>query len=119
MLKSRLRFLDIRAIVLAILLMAALLFAVPPQPATAQAGPVLGGQLFSSGGLVEIEVKPATAALTSELWLLEPGPEIFIATNREVGKVVEIGPFDSGDELIFGIRVRGNTAGRRCCRHRH
>ncbi len=108
LLVSQLRLVRARALGLSLLLTATLLFAAPPHPATAQTGPVLGGQLYSSGGLVEVEVRPASAGLTSELWLLEPGPETFIATNREVGKIVEIGPFAAGDELIFGIRVRGN-----------
>lgn len=75
---------------------------------SAVAQPVLGGQLFSSGGMIEIEVRPATAALRSELYLFEPGPEQFLATNRDVGTVVEIGPFPAGVELVFGIRVGGN-----------
>ncbi len=77
-------------------------------PAPANAEQVLGGQLYSTGGTIQIEVLPASAGLTSQLYLLEPEPEVFIATNREVGKVVELGPFESGVELIFGIRVRGN-----------
>ncbi len=76
-------------------------------PAFAQTPPVLGGQLFSTGAPVEVEVLPASAALTSQLWLLEP-QEVFIATNRDVGTVVQVGPFDAGVELLFGIRVGGN-----------
>lgn len=79
------------------------LFTVTP-PAPVRAVPLLGGQLFSTGSSVEIEVLPASAGLTSQLFLLEP-EEIFIATNREQGKVVEIGPFENGVELLFGIRV--------------
>lgn len=73
----------------------------------AAAEPILGGQLYSTGGVVQVEVLPATASLTSELWLFEPGPEL-LATNRDVGTIVEVGPFPPGAELIFGIRVRGN-----------
>lgn len=74
----------------------------------ASAEPVLGGQLFSTGGVVSVEVLPATASLTSELYLFEPGPAQLLATNRDVGTIVEIGPFPVGAELIFGIRVNGN-----------
>lgn len=67
-------------------------------------GPVLGGQLFSAGGEVEVEVLPASAGLTSELWLFEPGPPRLLATNRDVGTVVQLGTFTEGTELVFGIR---------------
>ncbi len=68
---------------------------------------VIGGQLFSAGGEVQVEVAPAGFALyTSELWLFEPGPPQFIATNRDAGLVVNLGPFDPGVELVFGIVVR-------------
>lgn len=67
-------------------------------------GTVLGGRIFSGGGSVEVEVLPAEAGLTSELWLFEPAPEQRIATNRDIGAVVELGPFPEGVELLFGIR---------------
>jgi hypothetical protein len=51
-----------------------------PRPAVA--APEVGGQLFSSGGGVEVEVLEAEAGLTSELWLFEPGPPRLLATNR-------------------------------------
>jgi hypothetical protein len=53
---------------------------------------------------VEVEVLPASAGYTSELWLLAPGEERFIATNRDVGKVVALGSFPNRSELVFGIR---------------
>lgn len=65
---------------------------------------MMGGQLFSTGGPVEVQVLSASAGLTSELWLFEPGPARFIATNRQVGTVVQLGSFPSGAELVFGIR---------------
>jgi hypothetical protein len=79
---------------------AALVAAAPP----AQAETVLGGQLYSTGGPVEVEVLSASAGITSELWLFEPGPPRFIATNRQVGTVIQLGSFPSGAELVFGIR---------------
>jgi hypothetical protein len=57
--------------------------------------PVLGGQLFSTGEKVTIEVLPADAALTSTLYLLEP-EEVRIATNRDVGAKVTVGPYAAG-----------------------
>ncbi len=46
--------------------------------------PVLGGQLYSTGAAVTVEVLPASAGLTSTLFLLDP-EEVQIATNRDVG----------------------------------
>ena len=68
------------------------------EPATA--APELGGQLFSSGSRVEVQVLPASAGLTSELWLFEPGPAKRLATNRDVGLVVDVGTFPAGVELL-------------------
>ena len=80
-------------------------------PPPALSAPELGGQLFSSGQPVEVQVLPASAGFTSELWLFEPGPARRIATNRDVGLVVSLGTFPAGAELIFGIVVlnTGNT----------
>lgn len=79
----------------------ALAFAMP-----AVAAPIIGAQLFATGGNVTITVEPATAGFTSELWLYEPGADVFIALNHDVGTVVNLGPFVAGTELIFGIFVR-------------
>ena len=92
------------AAALGVSVLALLLFVVPSTET--QAAPVLGGQLFSTGAPVEIEVLSASAALTSTLFLLEP-QEVRIATNRDVGTKVTIGPYAAREELIFGIRVSG------------
>ncbi|MCW5890285.1 MAG: hypothetical protein KIT14_07005 [bacterium] len=65
--------------------------------------PVLGGQLFSTGAPVEVEIKPASASITSTLSLYEPPPILRIATNRDVGTIVQLGTFPVGVELVFGI----------------
>ena len=81
-------------------------------PSTAQAAeptdpePLLGGQLYSTGSAVTVEVLPASAGLTSTLFLLDP-EEVQIATNRDVGTTKTVGPYGSGTELVFGIRVGG------------
>ena len=68
---------------------------------------IIGGQLFSTGAPVQVEVAPSGVAFyTSELWLFEPGPPRFLATNRDVGQVIDLGVFDPGVELVFGIVVR-------------
>jgi hypothetical protein len=73
---------------------------------------VLGGQLFALGGDVKVEVEAATAGFVSELHLYSPTNSFgTIALNTEVGKVVDLGTFPAGTELVFGIFVRntGNT----------
>lgn len=75
------------------------------------AAPVLGGQLFWTGGDVKITVLPATAGFTSQLKLFSSDPDLFIALNSDVGAVVTIdeatidADHDVGDELLFGIFV--------------
>ena len=69
--------------------------------------PALGGQLFSTGGEVTIEVLPASAGLTSTLFLMEP-ERLRVATNRDIGTKVTIGPYGTGEELVFGIEVGGH-----------
>ncbi len=81
-------------------------------PALAQAAeasdpePVLGGQLYSTGTAVTSRCSPASAGLTSTLFLLDP-EEVQIATNRDVGTTRTVGPYGVGTELVFGIRVGG------------
>jgi hypothetical protein len=74
-------------------------------PATAQG--VIGGQLFATGGTVDIVVmQSGVAGWSSRLFLLHPdGTRTNIALNTEVGKHVTAGPFPAGRELVFGITV--------------
>jgi hypothetical protein len=84
----------------------ALVFAAGAGTASAQTG--VGGQLFATGGTVELDVRPATAVFVTELFLRNDdgtrGPTL--ALNTETGKHVVIGPFPAGRELVFGIFVR-------------
>ena len=79
--------------------------------AEVSAAPVLGGQLFWSGGDVTITVLPATAGYTSQLKLFSADPDLFIAKNVDVGASLTIGAslidvaHNIGDELVFGIFV--------------
>ena len=73
-------------------------------PAKAEAG--IGGQLFATGGTVDIVVQSGTAKFASRLFLLRTdGTRDNIALNTEVGKHVTVGPFPAGRELVFGITV--------------
>jgi hypothetical protein len=75
------------------------------------AGPAgLGDQLFSTGGDITIEVRPATAALVSELRLFAPdGSFTSIATNKQVGKVVTLPARPKNEELVFGIFIASQS----------
>ena len=78
-----------------------------PAPTRAPAPPAgLGDQLFSTGGEITVEVRPATAGLVSTLRLYNPdGTFVEVATNREVGKTVTLSARPAGEELLFGILV--------------
>ena len=90
---------------LALLAAAGVLLIWRASPASAE--PRLGGQLFGTGGEVTVEVLPAEANDTSELRLCQPGsPQIFLATNRDVGTVVNLGVYPQGTELVFCIYNR-------------
>jgi hypothetical protein len=75
--------------------------------APAEAQRMIGGQLLATGGTVDVVVQPATAAFTSQLFLLhrDGTTRENIALNTEVGKHVTVGPFPAGQELVFGITV--------------
>lgn len=99
----------LRAVQGLIVLVISSLVATGMQPAAGAADDppaILGGQLFSTGAPVTVEVLPASAGLTSVLFLLEP-ETVEIATNRDVGTTTTVGPYGSGTELVFGIRVGG------------
>lgn len=68
----------------------------------------LGGRLFATGEDIEVKVLPATAGYTSTLVWIVPALKSAgtIATNRDVGTVTNIGSFQAGLEIIFGIFVQ-------------
>jgi len=78
----------------------------------AAAIPVLGGQLFYTGGNVTIDVLAKSAAYDSELRLYDSSLALQfanIALASQTGLSVMFAPssygFNVGDELVFGIRV--------------
>ncbi|WP_272033349.1 hypothetical protein [Kamptonema animale] len=68
----------------------------------------LGGMLLTTGEDIEVKVLPATAGYTSILFWLVPSLKYagVIATNHDVGQVTNIGGFDRGLEIIFGVFVQ-------------
>lgn len=68
--------------------------------------PGLGGRVFATGALVQIVVQEPFADFTSQIKLFAPGPIRTLASSREVGRVVTLGTFPAGTELVFGITVR-------------
>lgn len=75
-----------------------------PQAAECQSG--VGGRLFSTGGELEAELLDSNAGYDIDLYLMSPGPQRFLATNRDPGSIVKLGSFPPGVELIFGAFVR-------------
>lgn len=75
-----------------------------PQAADCQSG--IGGRLFSNGGELEVELLAADAGFTIELYLMSPGPQRLIATNRDAGTILKLGTVPAGVELMFGVFVR-------------
>lgn len=78
----------------------------------AAADPIMGGQLFYTGGDVTITILAATAGFHSELnlYMLNPVRSLaFLGENHQTGLTSTINPgdlgFSVGDELIFGIHV--------------
>lgn len=67
---------------------------------------VVGGRIYATGGDVIVKVLSASAGYTSELSLVSPGPARYIATNRDIGTVVNLGAYPAGSELVFSIYVR-------------
>lgn len=67
----------------------------------------LAGQLFSNGEGVRVTVEAPTADFTSDISLVRPARKARpIASNRDVGAVVNLGNFFAGEELVFAITVR-------------
>jgi hypothetical protein len=63
------------------------------------------GRLYATGRNVTVTVLPAEAGYTSTLSLYSP-KNVTIGTNRDVGRVVDLGRFPRGTELLFGIYVQ-------------
>ena len=71
---------------------------------------VLGGQIFSTGGNVQVEVISRSSAFTYDLYTFKPGEstsgfvaDVFIVNSASIGSVVDIGSFWAGQELVLGI----------------
>ncbi|WP_088890377.1 PTPA-CTERM sorting domain-containing protein [Leptolyngbya ohadii] len=68
-----------------------------------------GGQLFSTGGNVQVKILGnPDVAFTSTIGLYANTASLLtpIGTNEEVDKLVNLGSFAAGQELLFGIFVQ-------------
>ncbi|OCQ95658.1 hypothetical protein BCD67_09735 [Oscillatoriales cyanobacterium USR001] len=61
--------------------------------------------IVSTGSDILVQVMPSVAKFTSELHLFSPERR-YITTNRDTRRVINLGSFPVGTELIFGIVVR-------------
>lgn len=73
-------------------------------PCDCQSG--LGRRFIAPGGNVRIQVLPFVADFTNEIRILVRGQSRTLATNREVGRIINVGTFPAGTELLFYIHVR-------------
>lgn len=75
--------------------------------------PGLGGQVFSSGQKMEIEMlyPESGPVYIDNLFLASPVRTDVLARNEDPGKVVEIGKMSPGEEIVFSMFVQntGNT----------
>jgi hypothetical protein len=73
-----------------------------------QSAPVLGGQIFTTGGNIKVLIgAPIDADFTHDIFLVRPGVEDFlIGSSRDTGQEIDLGKFDKGIELVFKIIVR-------------
>ncbi len=79
--------------------------AVPVQSITL---PDLGGQLYSTGGNVTMKVLQGDRGTRADLYLFTDHGSRYVASSNEVGRVVDLGDFDAGAELLFGVRIANN-----------
>lgn len=55
------------------------------------------------------QIKKNDSSFTDGIYLLSPGPERFLASNRQIGRTLNLGVLPAG-EIIFGIKTpEGNT----------
>jgi len=93
-----------RKLLLVVIAVTAMHLAAP----TAQAVLIPGGKIYATGGNVTVTIHAPSAAYTSHinLYLISPDSTTYIANSQtDVGNVINLGPFDPGEELIFGIYV--------------
>lgn len=70
----------------------------------AQATPILGGQLFATGGNISLTINESSADYVN-LALLSKPFSLDIGSNRETGKTIDLGTFAAGAELVFKMFV--------------
>src|SRR5439155_26831696 len=61
--------------------------------------------VIATGGDVEVEILSTAPGVlfTNNIYVLSTSTPGFIGTNRDEGTVAELGPFQAGSELVFGM----------------
>jgi hypothetical protein len=74
-------------------------------PSSLQASPIVGARITASGsGSSHVEILAPSGVFVSQIFLVSP-VSMFIGLSTEVGKVVQLGHFPAGVELVFQIHV--------------
>jgi len=72
------------------------------------------GKVKAPAPHLEVEILPSNSDFINHLYLVSPGPDLFIATDDDTGIVVPLPPVRRNQELVFEIRVHdpdGNDTG--------
>ena len=74
-------------------------------PATAQEGGLASGKVRAPAANLEVEILESNSYFVNYIYLVSPGPEVFIGSDDATGTVVTLPPVMPNEELIFEIRV--------------
>ena len=85
-------------------LVIALTLILPPLTEAAPGG-LASGKVRAPAANVEVEILESSSDYVNHIYLVSPGPEIFIGTDDDTGAVVALPPVSPGIELVFEIRV--------------
>lgn len=74
-------------------------------PVAAQEGGLASGKVRAPAANLEIEILESNSDFVNYIYLVSPGPEVFIGSDDSTGTVVTLPTVLPNEELIFEIRV--------------
>ena len=63
------------------------------------------GKVKAPARFNEVEILESNSDFVNHIWLVSPGPDLFIALDDDTGTIVALPEVKKGKELIFEIRV--------------
>jgi len=67
------------------------------------------GKVRAPAANLEVEILESNSSFVNHIYLVSPGPELFIGTDDDWGTVVALPPVAPNTELVFEIRVFDGT----------